>query len=118
MIIKSLSRKKPNFKQLSGYISKEADKKYIYANNLYTDDLENLKKVNKEFMENYNCLKRQKNSNALYHEMVSIKKSDIEIEKQKEILYCIVDEYVQVRAYPFIFYTMSLATLIFPTLFQ
>lgn len=98
MIIKSLSRKEPTFGQLIDYIVTEADDKHIYSRNLYTADLKNTASVRAEFQENFTCLKRQKNSNALYHEVISISKAEIDIEKQKESLLEIVDEYVKARA--------------------
>lgn len=95
MIIKSMSRKKPSFGQLYEYILKEADTQYNFSQNLYSNDFEG---VRQEFKQNHSFLKKQKNSNSLYHEILSITKSGIELDQQKEKLLEIVREYVQARA--------------------
>ena len=83
MIIKSMSRKEPSFAQLGSYIFKGADNNYTYTRNLYATDTEG---INKEFEENFKHLKMQKNSNAIYHEILSISKANLDLEKQKESL--------------------------------
>lgn len=95
MIIKSMSRKKPSFGQLYEYILKEADTQYNFTQNLYSNNSEGIRQ---EFRENYRFLKRQKNSNSLYHEIISLTKSGIELAQQKEKLLEIVREYIQARA--------------------
>lgn len=95
MIIKSMSRKEPSFAQLSNYIFKGADNNYTYIRNLYANDTEG---ISKEFEENFKFLKRQKNSNAIYHEILSISKASLDLEKQKEILFEIAREYAEIRA--------------------
>jgi hypothetical protein len=95
MIIKSMSRKEPSFTQLSNYIFKGADNRYTYTRNLYESDIEG---ISREFEENFKHLKRQKNSNAIYHEIISISKSSIELEKQKETLLEIATTYIEARA--------------------
>lgn len=98
MIIKSLSRKDPTFKQLTGYILKGSDRNYIFSHNLYVNDLNNINEVNNEFQENYKFLKKQKNSNSLYHDIISFSKSDNDIKIQKDALFDVVNEYIKVRA--------------------
>ncbi|MCI5167142.1 MAG: hypothetical protein D3903_13865 [Candidatus Electrothrix sp. GM3_4] len=95
MIIKSMSRKKPSFGQLYKYILKEADPEYNFTQNLYSNDFEG---VRQEFKQNYCFLKKQKNSNSLYHEIISLTKSGIDLVQQKEKLLEIVREYIQARA--------------------
>lgn len=95
MIIKSMSRKEPSFAQLSNYIFKGADNKYTYTRNLYERDTES---ITREFEKNFKHLKRQKNSNAIYHEIISISKASIDTEKQKEKLLEIAGEYAEIRA--------------------
>jgi len=90
-----MSRKEPSFAQLYKYISTGADKKYSYTRNLYETDTEN---IAREFEENFNHLKRQRNSNAIYHEIISISKSSLDLEKQKERLLEIAQEYIEARA--------------------
>lgn len=98
MIIKSLSRKDPSFKQLINYLQRDYDKQYIFSHNLYVNNLTNIDEVNKEFLENYKFLKKQKNSNALYHDIISFSKSDNDIKIQKDALFDVVNEYIKVRA--------------------
>ncbi len=98
MIIKSLSRKLPSFGQLIEYMSDGADEKFIYSRNLYTEDLKNQRRIENEFKKNFSFLKRQKNSNSMYHEILSISKSDLEIDKQKEILFSLLGNYIEARA--------------------
>ncbi len=98
MIIKSLSRKKPTFSQLIEYMATDSDRKYIYSRNLYTQNLEDYRRIENEFKRNFSFLKRQKNSNSMYHEILSISKSDLDIERQKEILFSLLDEYTGARA--------------------
>ena len=95
MIIKSMSRKEPSFAQLSAYIFKGADNNYTYTRNLYTADTE---EISNEFEKNFAFLKRQKNSNAVYHEILSISKAGIDLESQKERLLEIAEQYVEIRA--------------------
>ncbi|TAA74137.1 MAG: hypothetical protein CDV28_13811 [Candidatus Electronema aureum] len=90
-----MSRKEPSFAQLSNYIFKGADNKYTYTRNLYERDTES---ITREFEKNFKHLKRQKNSNAIYHEIISISKASIDTEKQKEKLLEIAGEYAEIRA--------------------
>lgn len=90
-----MSRKEPSFAQLSNYIFKGADNKYTYTRNLYERDTES---IAKEFEENFKHLKKQKNSNAIYHEIISISKSSLDLEKQKEKLLEIASLYIEARA--------------------
>ncbi|MCI5165522.1 MAG: hypothetical protein D3903_05370 [Candidatus Electrothrix sp. GM3_4] len=96
MIIKSMSRKKPSFAQLLKYMSKGADEDYIYTRNLYSLNAEG---IIQEFRENYSFLRRQKNSNALYHEVIAFTKAKgISIKEQKEKIIEAVEEYMKIRA--------------------
>lgn len=72
MIIKSMSRKEPSFKQLLEYIQKEQTG-FSFQLNMY--GIKNYE-ILEEFQENYSRLKKQANSNALYHEIISLKKED------------------------------------------
>lgn len=90
-----MSRKKPSFGQLYKYILKEADPEYNFTQNLYSNDLEG---ISEEFKQNYSFLKKQKNSNSLYHEIISFTKSGIDLAQQKKKLLEIVREYIQARA--------------------
>lgn len=90
-----MSRKEPSFAQLRSYIFKGADNNYTYTRNLYANDTEG---ISKEFEENFKHLKRQKNSNAIYHEILSISKAGIDLESQKERLLEIAEQYAEIRA--------------------
>lgn len=95
MIIKSMSRKDPSFGQLVKYMETGADENFIYSHNIYSTKSQD---IEKEFEENYKHLKRQKNSNALYHEIISITKSSARDDEQKQKLIKIADEYIKARA--------------------
>lgn len=98
IIIKSLSRKTASHSQLLKYINKgrvEGDefclKHNIYSNTHY--------KIVREFLKNHDCLKKRKNSNALYHEIISIKhQKEYSKEELKNILLDIAEQYIEIRA--------------------
>jgi hypothetical protein len=99
MIIKSMSRKTATFKQLARYMDngREVHKPFeVYYNNLYSRDSEG---VCREFKNNADCLQERKNGNYLYHEVISISRSqNLSLEAQKIILYQLVNDYVELRA--------------------
>jgi len=97
MIIKSMSRKDASFAQLMEYMeSGRADSNYTIYHNLYSRDQDD---VTDEFKQNSAYLKRRKNGNYLYHEVISITRSNkISLARQKEKLRDIVYDYVQQRA--------------------
>jgi hypothetical protein len=72
IIIKTLARKTASFSQLINYINKgrKENDNYFFKYNIY-----NHKPyfIIKEYQENYKNLKKQKNSNALYHDMIALK---------------------------------------------
>ena len=98
MIIKSMSRKHPTFAQLIDYIEGETklqSREYSIYHNTYSRKTDQLKK---EFEENARHLKQRKNGVYLYHEVVSITRSQhIAENEQKSILKCIVESYIQAR---------------------
>lgn len=99
MIIKSMSRKHPSFAQLIDYIEGEAKLKsrhHSIHRNLYSRDRECLKR---EFAENARHLRYRKNGVYLYHEVLSITRSQTLTEdEQKTRLQRIVEEYLNARA--------------------
>lgn len=99
MIIKSMSRKHPSFAQLIDYIERESKLKsrdFSIHHNLYSRDRERLKE---EFMENARHLRFRKNGVYLYHEVLSITRSQhLEEAEQKARLQTIVQEYLKARA--------------------
>lgn len=75
MIIKSMSRKEPSFGQLIEYMSSDidkADQRYTIHQNLFSRKAE---KVEQEFLHNAALMKKRKNGNYLYHEILSITKA-------------------------------------------
>lgn len=98
MIIKSMSRKHPTFAQLIDYIegeSKLQSREYSIYHNTYTRKTDQL---TSEFEENARHLKQRKNGVYLYHEVVSITRTQhIAENEQKSILKCIVESYIQAR---------------------
>ena len=96
MIIKSMSRKEPSFRQLMDYISREmGTEAFKFRHNLMGrgDDV-----VGAEFEQNASLLKRRKNGVFLYHEILSITRAQGLPEKaQQELLYGIAQQYVDAR---------------------
>lgn len=98
MIIKSMSRKTPSFSQLLNYLNKgrKENDEFFFQHNIYSNNPQNI--IN-EYQENYKNLKRQKNSNSLYHEIISLKhQKNLSIEQQRLILKDLAQEYTRARA--------------------
>lgn len=98
MIIKSMSRKEPSFGQLINYMAdiQKTDEQFNVYGNLYARKLDG---IEQEFKENSAFVRKQKNGNYLYHEVLSITKSHgLEAKQQKTILREIAYEYVMHRA--------------------
>lgn len=98
MIIKSMSRKHASFAQLIDYIEGEAklrSRKYSVFHNTYSRSTDRLKA---EFMENSEHLRYRKNGVYLYHEVISITRTQqIDEDQQKAGLKQIVEEYLSHR---------------------
>ena len=97
MIIKSGVRKTATFSQLIDYMHKEeADRDYRVLNNLYGIKEEYIKT---RFLENSSLIKVRKNGNYLYHEILSISKTDdLTDVEHKDKLKQICKEYIERRA--------------------
>ena len=98
IIIKSMSRKTASFSQLLNYINKgrEKEDEYSFKHNLYANKPYT---ITKEFLENHKTLKKRKNTNSLFHEVISIKyQKGYTKEQLKEILKDLTEQYVNVRA--------------------
>jgi len=99
MIIKSMSRKHPSFDQLIDYMESERklkSHKFSVFHNIYSRNTEQLKT---EFSDNARHLKFRKNGVYLYHEIISITRTqNIPEDEQKTILQKIVSEYLKARA--------------------
>lgn len=100
MIIKSMSRKESSYRQLFEYMQRGANRNddgFHFSHNSFgrkSDD------VIREFEEQGHLLPLRKNGIYLYHEIISISRSNLLSEdEQKEILAEIVRDYVQSRAH-------------------
>lgn len=98
MIIKSMSRKHPSFAQLIDYIEGEAKLKsraFSIHHNTYSRDTESLKR---EFEANARHLRARKNGVYLYHEVVSVSRTQhLTEDEQKTILKAITQSYIEAR---------------------
>lgn len=98
IIIKSLGRKTASFSQLLNYINKgriEGDE-YCFKHNVYGFKSYS---IVKEFKQNLETLKKRKDGNSLYHEVISIKhQKGYSKEELREILKDLADKYVLTRA--------------------
>jgi len=94
-----MARKSPSFRQLARYMDKgkKNHKSFeVYYRNLYSRENEG---ISDEFKKNSENLHHRRNGNYLYHEVISITRSpELNFEKQKEILYSLVNDYVELRA--------------------
>ena len=93
-----MSRKVPSFGQLIEYMSDidKSDEKYNIYQNIYARNTED---IEQEFKQNAETIFKRKNGVYLYHEILSITKSqNLEDKQQKEILRSIAYEYAQKRA--------------------
>ncbi|CAM2069153.1 hypothetical protein SCOR_27540 [Sulfidibacter corallicola] len=100
MIIHSMSRKTASFGELITYIDRGASssrqKPYMYVWNLFGSDHA---AMTVEFEENSRLVKRRRNGNRLYHEVVSLRVSNaIPLEQQYRMLHDLVGDYIRMRA--------------------
>lgn len=102
MIIKSMSRKDQSFDTLYDYIKKGMEGLYDYPNafvhNFYSA-FDDRKHILKGFNDNVTKLKKRKNGNNLYHEVISVKVNpNIKRDKHYTALYDITRDYISMRA--------------------
>ena len=97
MIIKSMSRKVPSFDQLIHYMDAGASgRDFNIYYNLYSRKADS---IYEEFMNNSQYLQRRKNGVFMYHEVISITRSQQLSEKEQiNILRKVVYQYIQERA--------------------
>ena len=97
MIIKSMSRKERSFSQLLDYMeSGRADERFTIHHNLYGRSPEEVKE---EFIQNSQFLHHRTGANYMYHEVISISRSDqVKLDEQKEKLRQIAQDYIRDRA--------------------
>jgi hypothetical protein len=97
MIIKSMARKSPSFKQLIEYMQKEKGESLLF-NNLYANEKTKTDDLIKIFEDNSKLVPNRKNGNYLYHEMISFEKNNLEKEQLIPIFYDIAKLYIEERA--------------------
>jgi hypothetical protein len=93
-----MSRKTASFSQLINYLNtgRTQNDEYCFKHNIYSNKSYY---IVKEFQENYRNLKRRANSNALLHEIISLKhQKNLTIEEQREILKDLAEQYINTRA--------------------
>lgn len=99
MIVKSMSRKAPTFRQLAGYIGQNATaSEGCFSKNLYYQGSDKTV-VSKLFFENYKNLPKRKNGNALYHEVIVLSSQPhLSKQMQTRILHDLANHYCELRA--------------------
>lgn len=75
MIIKSMSRKKPNFHNLIAYMEKGGNP-LVIGQNLRTTNLNKAQSIRHEFIKNHKFCPHRKNGVALYHDIMSFSGKD------------------------------------------
>ena len=97
MILKIMTRKEPTFSQLLAYVSRDAtDARYVHTHLLMGEDLD---AYAAEFEANARLLRKHQNGTVMFHEILSITRSkSLGLERQKEILKEIVQDYINRRA--------------------
>ena len=96
MIVKSMSRKVPSFGQLIGYIDRdEGQEQWRIRHNVFARDPA---RIRAEFERNGDLLSRRKNGVYLYHEIISITRTEgLSPEEQKRRLRDIAESYIAAR---------------------
>lgn len=99
MIIKSMSRKKPNFRQLVAYFNKEQySDAPSFTQNLWSNSHDHEGLVG-EFEHNATFLPKRSNGNYMYHEVIALERNDeISRAAQTRILLDLAQQYVKLRA--------------------
>ncbi|MBV1864891.1 MAG: relaxase/mobilization nuclease domain-containing protein [Rhodobacteraceae bacterium] len=100
MIIKSMSRKAPTFRQLIDYIGRDADPHIgtTFARNLYHSGQDE-QVVAGQFLDNYRYLPKRKNGNALYHEVIVLEpQAHLSKAEVATALHKLAEQYCEARA--------------------
>ncbi len=96
MIIKSMSRSTASFSGLYDYLTRD-DTAELATHNLYSSAYDK-EAIVKEFMHNADYLKRARGKNYLYHDIISLGKNDLPVQKLAQILQELAREYLSKRA--------------------
>lgn len=100
MIIKSMARKEPSFRQLMAYLNKGHDRAegLTFGRNLYDEPAQGVMVV-KAFERNYRFLPKRANGNALYHEVIVLERdTGLSDQRQAELLLKLAERYCATRA--------------------
>ena len=100
MIIKSMARKQPSFRQLIDYFDRghDRDTGLTFARNFYDDPHQRVM-VAKAFERNHAHLPKRANGNALYHEVIVLERQDgLSDTRQAELLLDLAERYCAKRA--------------------
>jgi len=96
MIIKSMSRNSRSFFQLLDYLDKE-DSSMSFIWNMYANK-RNKQELADEFMKNAGFIKNSRGKIYLYHEVISLEKSNLSRKDIEKILLDLADKYINARA--------------------
>jgi hypothetical protein len=91
-----MSRKSKSFSQLYDYLTRDKSS-FIFSSNTYSQANEKKAFIN-EFYNNAKFIKGVRGKVFLYHEVLSLEKNSLDIEKQKEILLDLANKYLSKRA--------------------
>jgi hypothetical protein len=96
MIIKSMARKQPSFRELVEYFHKEASQAETLCHNLWGEDPG---AAIADFEQNHGFLPTRKGANSLYHEIISLPQNvDWARDRQEQALLDLGRRYLQERA--------------------
>ena len=93
MIIKKMSRKTPSFKNLLDYMMKDAQGQPIITYNIFDSSPDG---VIREFKKNAQFIRKRKNGNYLYHEIISFHPKDRD-KLTPEVLEDLAQRYMELR---------------------
>ena len=91
-----MSRNTKSFTQLVSYLDKE-DVLSHQSWNMYAN-LDSNKQIVREFLENTRHLENARGKLYLYHEVLSLEKNDLSLQRQQEILHDLANHYIKSRA--------------------
>lgn len=95
MIIKSMTRSSKSFKQLINYLTKEKSIKHNW--NMFAN-ANNKKELVNEFMENAFHILKSRWKVFLYHEVISLENTKLDLDKSQTILFDLASKYIELRA--------------------
>ena len=91
-----MSRKSKSFSQLYDYLTRDKSS-FTFSRNTYTNSKDKKEFVN-EFYKNAQHIKNARGKVYMYHEVLSLEKNELSLDRQKEILLDLADKYLYQRA--------------------